>query len=680
LVSRCSPTSSPRTNRRSPNQPLHWEADVDRPAVDAVAISTPDPRRRRTKLPRTLPGRRRLQPYSRADAPFFRSPGFFLRVGGLAALVGVGICMLALRAWSIQILHGRAYTAVATGQAYRTVDLVGPRGAIVDARGRLLAGMTGSYQIAADVAALGTIDRTGWHASPTGLRSLERLSKLVHKPAWTFIARIKRSVVRSPFAPAVVLPGVSLPLESYVAEHAQAFPGLKASWVPSRSYPQGASGGAYLGLLGEISPQMLGTKRYSKAKKGEIVGTSGVEAVYDNLLNGGFTRAHLRVDSMGRVVGPLQRNANGPAPPTLQLTIDERLQRATERALKDGMNDARLAGNHPTGGSAVVIDPRTGGIYAIASTPTFNQVEAAKDPNYIPNLYKDPATPTLNRAIAGVYPTGSTFKPIVAEAAMSAGIISPSTSLLCSGSFDLGGTVFHNVESGIFESMSLPTALSQSCDTWFYRLGDLIWSHDPSAQGTLIQQWARRFGLGASTGIDLTGDNPGVVPSPKWFQHYEGFPWTEGQTINLSIGQGTLQVSPLQLAVAYSTLANGGTVVRPHVADAVIRGASVRRLHFKPIRKLKLVNLWAIRQGLYDAAHVGTSAAIFGNFSIPVAGKTGTAESGPGRDDHSWYASWAPAGNPEVVVVVMIEHGGFGAEAAAPAAKEIYEAFFHVKK
>jgi penicillin-binding protein 2 len=540
--------------------------------------------------------------------------------------------------------------------------------------------MTGNIVVAGDVAALGTIDRGGWHATSAGLVSLRRLSKLSGDRVSTLTTRIKRSVIRSPFAPAVVLPHPKTGLAWYIYERPTTYPGLKVTYIPSRSYPQGASGGAFLGLLGEISPQMLETKRYSKAKRGEVVGTSGVEAVYDNLLNGGFTRAHLRVDSMGRVVGPLELGRNGPAPPTLQLTIDERLQRATERALQDGMNDARLAGNHPTGGSAVVMNPRTGGIYAIASTPTFNQVQAAKDPNYIPNLYKDPATPTLNRAIAGVYPTGSTFKPIVAEAAMSAGVISPSTSLLCSGSFDLGGTVFHNVEAGVFESMSLPTALSQSCDTWFYRLGDLIWSHDPSAQGTLIQQWARKFGLGASTGIDLTGDNPGVVPSPKWFRRYEGFPWTEGQTINLSIGQGTLQVSPLQLAVAYSTLANGGTVVRPHVADALIRGASVKPLHFKPIRKLKLVNLWAIRQGLYDAAHIGTSAAVFGDFSIPVAGKTGTAESGPGRDDHSWYASWAPAGNPKVVVVVMIEHGGFGAQAAAPAAKEIYQAFFKVKK
>ncbi|HEX6788810.1 MAG TPA: penicillin-binding transpeptidase domain-containing protein [Gaiellaceae bacterium] len=586
-----------------------------------------------------------------------------------------------MRAWSIQILHGRAYTAVANGQAYRTVDLIGPRGPIVDDKGRLLATMTGTIVVAADVQALGTIDRTGWHVTPVGLVTLRKLSKLSGEPVSTFTTRIRRSVIRSPFAPAVVLPHPKVALAWYIFERPAKYPGLKIVGTPSRSYPQGASGSEFLGLLGEISPKMLGTTRYSKAKKGEVVGTSGVEAVYDNVLNGGFTRAHLRVDSMGRVVGPLELSHNGPALPTLQLTIDERLQRATERALIDGMNDGRLAGNHPTGGSAVVMNPRTGGIYAMASIPTFNQVQAAKDPNYLASLYKNTAAdPLLNRAISGAYPTGSTFKPIVAEAAMSAGIISPTTSLLCSGSFDLGGTVFHNVEAGVFESMSLPTALSQSCDTWFYRLGDLIWGHDPAKQGTLIQQWARKFGLGSETGIDLTGETTGVVPSPKWFQRYEGFPWTEGQTINLSIGQGTLQVSPLQLAVAYSTLANGGTVVRPHVADAVIRGASVKPLHFKPIRKLKLVNLWAIRQGLYDAAHVGTSGAVFGTFSIPVAGKTGTAESGAGRDDHSWYASWAPANNPKVVVVVMIEHGGFGAEAAAPAAKEIYQAFFHVKK
>ena len=214
-----------------------------------------------------------------------------------------------------------------------------------------------------------------------------------------------------------------------------------------------------------------------------------------------------------------------------------------------------------------MIDPWTGAIIALASYPTYNQGRAVHDARYRNSLYgNDPQALLVNRAIAGVYPTGSTFKPIVAEAALSDGMITPSTPLLCSGSFKLGSFMFHNVEAGIFESMTLPTALAQSCDTWFYRLGDRIYTANPKKQGIAIQQWANKLGLGRSTGIDLTGDSPGLVPTPASFLKTQHYPWTEGQTINLSIGQGYLQVTPLQLAVAYSALVNGGTVVRPHVA------------------------------------------------------------------------------------------------------------------
>jgi penicillin-binding protein 2 len=624
-----------------------------------------------------LPGGRRPEPYSRADAPFFRSPGFFLRVGGLGALVAVALGLLGLRAWSVQVLHGRQYSSVASQQAYRTVDLIGPRGAIVDDEGRKLAIASAETVVAADVAALGAIDTKGWHPSADGLAALDRFSKLAHVPVPTLVARIRRSVIRSPFAPAVVLPHPSQAFADYLEERAVHYPGFQVEYPPSRSYPQGGLGSEFLGLLGEVDDRMLGTPRYKHAKAGEIVGVSGVEAIYDRLLNGGFDKARVRVDSMGRVTGPLQHGRIKDLP-TLQLTIDAKLQRAATKAVRDGIADAVAAGHHPTGGSAVAIDPYTGAILAMASYPTYNQVAAAHNPTYNARLYTDPRNLLLNRAIGGIYPTGSTFKPIIAEAALATGLITPSTPLLCDGAFYLGDHAFHNVEAGIYESMTLRTALSQSCDTWFYRLGDRFWARDPAAQGTQIQQWARKFGLGSSTGIDLTGDNPGRVPTPGWFLKDQGYPWTEGQTVILSIGQGALQVSPLQLAVAYSTLVNGGKVVRPHVADAVIRGASVQKLHYKPVRKLKLVDTWAIRDGLYDAAHVGTSAMVFGDFPIPVAGKTGTAEAPPG-DDHSWYASWAPATHPKIVVVAMIEHGGFGAEAAAPAVKEIYQAYFHVK-
>ena len=585
-----------------------------------------------------------------------------------------------LRAWSIQILHGPAYTSLANSQAYRTVDLIGPRGPIVDVKGRPLAGMSGRVVVAADVAALGEIGRHGWKPTEAGLDSLRRMSKLAHVPVSTMVTRIRRSVVRSPFAPAVVLSHPQNALASYLDERVADYPGFKVTYLPSRSYPQGAFGSAFLGLLGEVSAPMLASPRYAHAKRGQTVGISGVEAQYDAYLNGGFKRAHLRVDSMGRVVGPLQYSPLGRTLPTLQLTIDARVQRAADRAIRHGLALAQANGHSDArAAAAVVMNPWTGAVYALASYPTYNQVAASRDPQYLASLYKDGgANPRLlDQATQGMYPTGSTFKPIVAAAALSEGIITPSTPQLCSGSFTIGGYTFRNVEAGVYSSMSLPTALAESCDTWFYRLGDKFYAR--GSQG--IQRWAKQLGLGHPTGFDVPGEAHGIVPTPAWLQKTWNQPWYEGQTINLSIGQGYLAVTPLQLAVAYSALANGGTVVRPHVATAILHGESVQLLHFKPVRKVKLTDAWAIRQGLYEAAHApgGTSASLFASFPVPVAGKTGTAEAGAGRSDHSWYASWAPAGNPKVVVVVLIAHGGFGAEAAGPAARDIYQSFFKLK-
>ena len=205
------------------------------------------------------------------------------------------------------------------------------------------------------------------------------------------------------------------------------------------------------------------------------------------------------------------------------------------------------------------------------------------------------------------------------------------------------------------------------------------------ANGSLgMQRWAKLLGLGHPTGLDVPGEAAGIVPTPQWRRRTFKLAWQRGwwtgDSVNLSIGQGQLQVTPLQLAVAYSALANGGTVVRPHVADALVGAHGRRTLSFKPRAHLHLHDVWAIRQGLYEAAHGagGTSTAIFGNFPVAVDGKTGTAQA-PSGSDHSWYASWAPAAHPRVVVVVLIEHGGFGAEAAAPAARDIYRAFFHLR-
>jgi penicillin-binding protein 2 len=647
-----------------------------------VAISRPEPRRR-LKLPRNLPGGRGLQPYSRADAPYFRSPGFYVRIGGLAIVVMAGLSLLALRAWSIQVLHGKQYEKAAHTQALRTVDLLGVRGAIVDDKEHLLAGTSGYVVIDADAASLGSRNAHGiWSPSPAGLRELRRLAQLTGRRWGILAARIRSDVLHAPFAPAVVVAHPTAALAAYLWERPSEFPGFKVEGVSVRSYPQGAFGSEFLGLLGQVSKGELKSHAYKNAKPGEVVGQSGVEAAYDSLLNAGFVQAKIPVNSLGQIAGALHEPPQK-QPPTLQLSIDTGLEKAAQKALLYGMQQARLNGNSPTGGSAVAMDPWTGAIKAIVSYPTFNEKLAAGKPSYLSQLYKETrTTPTLNRAIGGVYPTGSTFKPIIAEAALSAGIITPSTPLPCTGSFTLGDHTFYNVERGADEVMNLPTALEQSCDTWFYRLGARIWDADPAKKATLIQTWARKLGLGTQPPVDLTGAESGYLPMPgSYFERLAGTPYTEGQAVNLAIGQGALEVSPLQLAVAYSALINGGKVVRPHVAEAVIRNGARHVLPFPPVRRVKLSPYtWAIRQGVYEAANnpAGTSFPVFDGFHPTIAGKTGTAETcGVSCPDHSWYASWAPYNHPKLVVVAMIERGGFGAQAAAPTVKKIYQAYFH---
>ena len=629
-------------------------------------------------------------PISAIEAEFHLMPGFRVRLAVLTLVVTTLLGLIGLRLWSLQVIGGRSYAEVAAVQAHRTLPVAATRGAIFDARGRLLADATGRLAIAIDAEGLGTTDERGrWVANESGRVVLERLGRLTHTRVPTLVERVRRAVARSPLAPAVVVPRISRSLAFYLDEHARRFAGVDVQAIPVRRYRTGPFGSEFLGLLGEIGPGQLKQRAYRDYSPGDVIGQSGVEATYERLLGGRAGEESIPVDADGRPVAHA-RVVKAPRPGrSLALTIDSSIQRAAEQAILNGIRYAHAA-DHPdaSAGSAVVMNPRDGSVYAIASYPHFDQARAARDPDYYAQL-ADPANdsrPLVNRATQGIFPTGSTFKPIVAEAALSAGLITPATTLACTGSLKVGDVVFHNVEPGIFAYMNLREALAASCDTWFYRLGTMFYARQQ--EGRLdMQRWARLLGLGHPTGFDVPGEVDGVVPTPHWLKRTFSAPsqriWYEGYSVNLSIGQGYLAVTPLQLAVAYSALANGGTVVRPHVGRALVdaKGEVVRPLRFKPRARLRLTGLDTIHQALYDAAHspTGTSSAIFGSFPIPVAGKTGTAETTSGSD-HSWYASWAPARNPRVVVVVLIEHGGFGAEAAAPAARDIYSAFFGVDR
>ena len=622
----------------------------------------------------------RQEVLSRVDAPWFGGPGFYARVGLLGAFAVVLFSVIGLRLWSLQILHSAPFLKAAASQSTRSVLLPAPRGSIVDDRGRPLVETGAELVVEADPSTLGAEDEAGvWQPNRRGRRLLGELAALTHAPTSTLTERIRASVRADVFAPAVVVPHASAALTSFLAERARDFSGLSTAALPTRSYPDGALGSTFLGLLGQISPTEVTRHEYPWARGGEVVGQSGVEASYDKYLNGGFSVARESVDALGRPQGQLRVAQEPKQADSLELTIDTRLQRVAQQAIANGIGLAHKAGyGDADAGAAVVMNPSTGAIYALASSPQLDQAAAANDPAYLQKLLtrRSGQSPLVDLATQGLFPTGSAFKPVVAEAALSAGIITPTSTLPCTGSLTVGGIVFHNVESWINESLTLPQALEISCDTWFYQLGEQFYYRQ--LHGNLdIQRWANLLGLGRPTGLDVPGESAGVVPTPSWLEKSYGQTWYEGQSVNLSIGQGYLDVTPLQLAVAYSALANGGTVVRPHVAEAVVRAGGADPLSFPPVRRVRLVDVNAIRQGLYLAAHgsSGTSAAVFGTFPVPVAGKTGTAQVPSGSDD-SWYASWAPAWNPKVVVVVVIEHGGFGADAAAPAARQIYQAFF----
>jgi penicillin-binding protein 2 len=649
-------------------------------------------RRRRRGLVSRIPAvaiqpRPSAEPVSVAERDYFRRPAFHVRVGAVGLVAATLFAVLFLRLWSLEVIQGRQFAHAAQAQTFRTVHFPTARGPIFDRAGRLLAGTTGSVVVSADPATLGDVDSHGrWTPTATGSARVRHLARVARVPARRLLANIRRSVRRSPFAPATVISRPSPALASYLDERARDFRGFTVTVLPNRWYPRGALGGEFLGQLGEVTARELRERRYKGVGLGQIVGQSGAEATYDQVLDGGFASARVHVDARGRIVGPLRTVPQKARAGGLQLSIDLRLQQAAMRAIHDGIAAAHRAGHWDAdAGAAVVMSPWSGEIYALASYPGFDQRRAAVDRGYMSSLFRTPGSPLLDRATQGLYPTGSTFKPIVAEAALATGLITPGSSLPCTGSLTVGNIVFHNVEPAINASLDLEQALAISCDTWFYRLGTMFYARQAATGALDMQRWAYELGLGHPTGLDLPGEYGGVVPTPSWLRQTFRTPaqriWYEGYSVNLSIGQGYLAVTPLQLAVAYSALANGGTVVRPHVARAILstHGAVIRRLRFAPSRRVHLTDVDAIRTGLFAAAHAadGTSSSVFGSFPVPVAGKTGTAQT-PFGSDHSWYASWAPAGAPRVVVVVLIEHGGFGVESAAPAAREIYSAFFHV--
>jgi penicillin-binding protein 2 len=640
-----------------------------------------------------------------ADRPaeYRLAGGVAIRIGilGIVALVVFGV--LFLRLWALQVLSGTQYLRAAKNNQLRTMPLQAARGAIVDRNG---------LPLVMNVA--GTSIRVWPSDLPKQGRyvELKRLARLVDVP-FGQIAGDLRKHARDPLAPVTVDEAARNDVVFYLSEHRDEFPGVEIERSYLRHYPYGTLGAQVLGAVGEVSQEQLDSSAGRGLRPGVQIGQSGLERAYDAYLRGQTGVAHLRVDSLGRPRSALQVSHEPTPGYQLRLTLDVKVQQAAERALRYGIQAARNEGAWAADGGAIVaLDPRDGSILAMASSPTYDPAVyvrrrplRALKPLINQTAAEKANVPGLNRAIEGTYPPGSTFKPVTALAALEEHLISPYDTLSCTGQIRIKGQLFKNWDPYVYEGMSMPVALAASCDTYFYQLGYKFYLL-PKERGQPLQEWASRFGFGRKTGVDLGGEQAGLLPTIKW-RHETYTPktdpkhwqidrlWKPGDSIQLAIGQKDIAVTPLQMARFYALIANGGRLVTPHLAEDVEqpgngRSPAVVRRRFAPPAPQRLdvdpSALDVVRAGLDEATHgtLGTSQAIFGTFPVRIAGKTGTAEKTvflPGQKtglllSQSWWCGYGPTENPTIVVCAVIENGGHGGTAAAPAALKVFEQYF----
>jgi penicillin-binding protein 2 len=501
-----------------------------------------------------------------------------------------------------------------------------------------------------------------------------------------------------PFSTATVKQDVRRETFMYIGERREEFPGVEIEPVFLREYPHREIGAHLFGHLGEASKEDLDDPRFEGVEMGDRIGKAGIEQEYDSVLRGRNGATRVKVDALGSLKGRL-RTRETVQGKQLRLALDLDVQRTGQAALAGG-----------TGlGAFAVMDIHNGEVLGLGSHPSFDPnlfAEVVRESDYKALTAEDNGAPLTNRAVAGGYPTGSTFKLITATAALQSGLITPDTVLNDPGSLTVGNVVFNNAGGVAHGALALRQALTVSSDVFFYQLGRDM---DSRGDGNALQTWARRLGLGRRTGIDLPEEAPGFVPSRTWRdRQYRKFsrcvdrtnptpveislgecgwqdrPWSTGDNVNFSVGQGDLAANPLQMAVAYATIANGGKVLRPRLGQRIENsaGQAEQNVQAPTARRLKIPAEYrqAILEGLRGAASEpgGTSTGVFEGFPIPIAGKTGTAEKGLGRADQSWYVALAPWPDPKYVVAVTDEAGGFGADTAAPMARLILAELFNV--
>jgi penicillin-binding protein 2 len=660
------------------------------------------------------------------------TPQLALRVAVLGVIAFALFGIVFFRLWYLQVLSGDQYLRQARDNRVRELSIQAPRGAVLDRNGEPLVENRVATVVKLDPERLPVSERdaaatwgqqvTSRTRRPKGKKGpqiripdpttpnlvlrFKRLGRALNMSPRTIQERVVRSLTLVPYASVTVKTDVPATVRNYLLERSAQYPGVDVQKVYLRRYPNRDLGAQLEGTVGEISPSELKVPRFRGVRQGTVVGKEGIERAYDRYLRGVDGAQRITVDALGRPKGTPQERDPVPGR-ALRTSLDLDLQRTGEAVL-----DRTIATGPGTAGAFVALDPRNGEVLAMGSNPSYDPAVLSRPitQKRLEQLFGPNAgSPRFNRAIGGLYPTGSTFKPITAFAALSQGIITPSTPINDPGCIEIGAAKqsFCNAGKEVNGTLSLPRAIQVSSDVFFYTLGRDL---NP-LEGQPLQKMAHRLGLGETTGIDLPGEGPGLVPDRRWRDQVgererrcrkrrhipltalvgcgisDMRPWTVGDNVNLAVGQGDLQASPLQMAVAYGAIENGGRVVRPHLGVAVEdqNGRELQKIDAGTARRVKMDPgaRAAIMQGLHAATSGdGTSADVFKGWnqkSFPVYGKTGTAERA-GHGDQSWYVCFVPNQSRPIVLAVTVEDGGFGAEAAAPIARVMLAQWFGQKK
>lgn len=567
------------------------------------------------------------------------------------------IAVLIGRAAYLQIYQGEYYAGLADGNRIRIVPAMAPRGTFYDRNGELL-----------------VTNRPGFSVSLLPLTApisddvIERLSDLLKVP----VEDIKKKIAgHSGFDPIRIKTDVTPDIVSIIEEQKSQYPGVVIEVTPIRDYILKQEGAHTFGYVSEINDTELEKMKDQGYKSGDIIGKFGLEKVYDKELRGENGGQQVEVDVSGKPVQILGRKEPVPGD-DLELTIDIKLQQAAEKAVDEQLTQI---GAHAA--AAVVMNPQTGEILAMVSRPAFDPNLFAhgistKDWNQLNN---NPYHPMDNKTITGEYPPGSTFKIVTGTAALTEGVVTPDEQIFDSGHHWL--IPKGNADGEALGWLNFRTALAHSDNVYFYEMGNRLGIDR-------LEKYARMFGLGQKTGVDLPYEASGLVANRRYKEkNFDDGEWYLSETFDAAIGQGFNLVTPLQAAMVMGEIAADGKRYKPHVVNRILApdGSVVKEFQPELLSQLDVPeeDIKLVQDGLHDVTKYGTAASSFRGFTIDIAGKTGTAENSQGRD-HGWFVAYGPFDNPNIVVAVIVENGGYGSQSAVPIGRKILEAAFGINQ